>query len=547
MQPIVDIRPDHLRLVRDILRQHVPLAEVWAFGSRAKWLARDTSDLDLCIRDAASLSFEQMGLLREAFEESNLPYKVDVVDWATISASFRKVVERDKVVIQKGSVAGEWEESVLGELIEAGDAHLQTGPFGTALKAAEYSAEGVPLISVGEVRQGYFEVSDKTPRVSEETTKRLPKFILEIGDIVFGRKGGIDRNAFVHPQQRGWFLGSDGIRLRLSEKFSSLFFSYQMRSPATRTWLLQNCEGTTMPSLNQQILGRVPIVIPPLSEQKTIAHILGTLDDKIELNRRMNATLEAMARTLFQSWFVDFDPVRAKLDGRQPAGLDAATAALFPSHFQDSPLGPIPQGWEVGSILRQADLLSGGTPKTDVSAYWDGNILWASAKDVSQCGEAFLVSTERTITKLGVGKSSTKIIPALVTVIVARGATTGRLTMFGESMAMNQTCYGLKSKVDAPYSLYCHARYFIDRLVQGGHGSIFDTITTSTFDATDVLLAPDDVLQAFNRQVTPLFKQILANIHQSRTLAALRDALLPKLLSGEISITDTENLVEVVS
>lgn len=219
--------------------------------------------------------------------------------------------------------------------------------------------------------------------------------------------------------------------------------------------------------------------------------------------------------------------------------LSPATAALFPEHFQDSPLGHIPKGWDTGSILRQADLLSGGTPKTDVPAYWNGDVPWASAKDVSQCGEAFLVSTERTITKQGVEESSTKIIPANATVVVARGATTGRLTMFGHAMAMNQTCYGLRSKVGAPFALYCNARHFIERLVQGGHGSIFDTITTSTFEATDVLLAPKEVLLAFDKQVTPLFQQVHANLHQSRTLSTLRDTLLPKLLSGELSVEQT--------
>jgi type I restriction enzyme, S subunit len=307
------------------------------------------------------------------------------------------------------------------------------------------------------------------------------------------------------------------------------------------------------------------ITLPPLAEQKAIAAVLGAMDDKIELNRRMNATLEAMARALFQSWFIDFDPVRANLDRNQPSpqpsptgrgskeldpalppsplgrragdegrfALDPATAALFPDSFQDSTLGHIPKGWETGSILRQADLLSGGTPKTDVPAYWNGDVPWASAKDVSQCGEAFLVSTERTITKQGVEESSTKIIPANATVVVARGATTGRLTMFGHAMAMNQTCYGLRSKVGAPFALYCNTRHFIERLVQGGHGSIFDTITTSTFEATEVLLAPKEVLLAFDKQVTPLFQQVHANLHQSHTLATLRDTLLPKLLSGE--------------
>ena len=318
--------------------------------------------------------------------------------------------------------------------------------------------------------------------------------------------------------------------VRGNHRADTRFLSYALSQTDINGYLT----GSTMPKLTQGNLNRIPVIAPPLAKQKTIASVLGALDDKIELNRRMNATLEAMARALFQSWFVDFDPVRAKLDRHQPDGLDPATAALFPATFQDSTLGNVPKGWSTGSILRQADLLSGGTPKTDVAAYWNGDLPWASAKDVSQCGEAFLVSTERTITKLGVDESSTKIIPELATVVVARGATTGRLTMFAHAMAMNQTCYGLRSKVDAPFALYCHARHFIERLVQGGHGSIFDTITTSTFEATDVLLAPKEVLRGFDKRVAPLFKQVQANIHQSRNLAALRDTLLPKLLTGEL-------------
>ena len=313
----------------------------------------------------------------------------------------------------------------------------------------------------------------------------------------------------------------------------------------SRTQLKSLATGAAQQNLSGALIKSLLYPFPPLAEQKAIAAVLGALDDKIELNRRMNATLEAMARALFQSWLVDFDPVRAKLDGRPPAALDPATAALFPDSFQDSTLGHIPKGWETGSILRQAGLLSGGTPKTDIPAYWNGDVPWASAKDVSQCGEAFLVSTERTITKQGVEESSTKIIPANATVVVARGATTGRLTMFGHAMAMNQTCYALRSKVGAPFALYCNARHFIERLVQGGHGSIFDTITTSTFEATDVLLAPKEVLLAFDKQVTPLFQQVHANLYQSRTLATLRDTLLPKLLSGELSVAGFEKEVSV--
>jgi type I restriction enzyme S subunit len=337
---------------------------------------------------------------------------------------------------------------------------------------------------------------------------------------------------FLHNQRLGKVLIKNGVELDKG------FLFYLLRTAEYRHEVLASATGTTVKHTSPGRILAHKARIPPLAQQKAIAGVLGALDDKIELNRRMNATLEAMARALFQSWFVDFEPVRAKLDGRQPTGMDRATADLFPDSFEESALGDIPKGWETGSILRQADLISGGTPKTDVAAYWNGDVPWASAKDVSQCGEAFLVSTERTITKLGTEESSTKIIPEFATVVVARGATTGRLTMFGHSMAMNQTCYGLRSKFDAPFSLYCSARNFIDRIVQGGHGSIFDTITTSTFEATKVLLAPTELLRAFDRQVTPLFKQVHANLYQSRTLATLRDTLLPKLLSGDIRTTN---------
>jgi type I restriction enzyme S subunit len=309
----------------------------------------------------------------------------------------------------------------------------------------------------------------------------------------------------------------------------------QLRSLATGA-AQQNLSGALMKSL------RLPL--PPLPEQKRIAHILGTLDDKIELNRRMNATLEAMSRAIFKSWFVDFDPVRQKAAGKQPVGMDAKTAALFPDSFEDSEIGEVPKGWRVGSILEQASLLSGGTPKTDEQAYWGGSVPWASAKDVSQCGEVFLAATERTITQLGVDRSATKIIPANTTVVVSRGATTGRLAMFAHDMAMNQTCYGLHSRLNAPYSLYCNVRSFIDRMVSAAHGSVFDTITTSTFETTPVLLVPQRNLAVFEAVVADLFGQVRINIHQSRTLAALRDTLLPKLLSGELRIPKAEQTIE---
>jgi type I restriction enzyme S subunit len=154
------------------------------------------------------------------------------------------------------------------------------------------------------------------------------------------------------------------------------FLRYALVAPDMQAHLLALASaGATRNALTKGMMESLEIKAPSVPEQKAIAAVLGTLDDKIELNRRMNATLEPMARALFQSWFADFDPVRAKAEGRTPAGLDEPTAAPFPAQFQDSELGPIPQGWEVGSILNQASLLSGGTPKTSVAEYWVAKLL----------------------------------------------------------------------------------------------------------------------------------------------------------------------------
>jgi type I restriction enzyme, S subunit len=437
-------------------------------------------------------------------------------------------------------MAGEWKTALLAELCE----QIADCPHSTPL----WTDNGVIVLRNQNIRDGRLDLS--TPSYTDEPhfEQRSRRARLRAGDLVLTREAPMGEVCMI-PERLRCCLGQRMVMLRPDpKKCDSRFLLYSIQSEAVQHEIKVN-EGTgsTVSNLRIPLLEALPIPYPPLPEQEAIAAALGALDDQIELNRRMNATLEAMARALFQSWFVDFDPVRAKLDGRQPHGLDPATADLFPSSFEDSLLGHIPTGWETGSILRQADLMSGGTPKTDVPAYWNGDVPWASAKDVSQCGEAFLISTERTITEQGVQESSTKIIPTNATVVVARGATTGRLTMFGHPMAMNQTCYGLRSRIGAPFALYCHARDVIERLVQGGHGSIFDTITTSTFEATDVLLAPKELLLTFDQHVTPLFEQIRANLHQSRTLVTLRDTLLPKLLSGELSVRSASHTVDAAA
>ena len=161
---------------------------------------------------------------------------------------------------------------------------IKTGPFGTLLKASEYSAgDGVPVISVGEIRQGFLQISDHTPRVSKVVTRRLPQYVLKTGDIVFGRKGGVDRSALIRPSQNGWFLGSDGISIRPSQDIYDEYLGVQFQSARVQGWLVQNAIGTTMPSLNQTILRNVVIPLPPTkAEQEAIAEALSDADTLIE-------------------------------------------------------------------------------------------------------------------------------------------------------------------------------------------------------------------------------------------------------------------------
>lgn len=297
--------------------------------------------------------------------------------------------------------------------------------------------------------------------------------------------------------------------------------------------------GSAQPLMTQGGLKVVRTKAPPLAEQKAIAAVLGALDDKIELNRRMNATLEAMARALFQSWFVDFDPVRAKLDGRPPAALDPATAALFPEHLEDSALGSIPKGWEVCSLANKIELLSGGTPKTSEPDYWDGEIPWYSVKDAPSETDVWVIQTEKQVTKLGIENSAAQVLPEGTTIISARG-TVGKLALVGTPMAMNQSCYGVRGvKGYADYFTYFALRQATADLQQRTHGTVFDTITRQTFETLDCIFPPATLTQAFDRAVAWLLAQIRTNLHQSRTLATLRDTLLPKLLSGELSVEQT--------
>ncbi len=256
------------------------------------------------------------------------------------------------------SVPDGWESTTLGEIVRRGRGHIQTGPFGSQLHASDYVPHGVPSImpvNIGDNRI----VEDGIARITEDDANRLARHRVQVGDIIFSRRGDVERRALIRQEQEGWLCGTGCLKVRLGrDVMDPLFTSYYLGHPHVRAWIVQHAVGATMPNLNTGIMERIPFLLPPLREQQAIACILGTLDDKIELNRRRNRTLEAMARAIFQSWFVDFDPVKAKAAVRREhrkwtdeqvsratcPKLKPGLAALFLDRFEDSPLGEIPKG-----------------------------------------------------------------------------------------------------------------------------------------------------------------------------------------------------------
>jgi type I restriction enzyme S subunit len=291
-------------------------------------------------------------------------------------------------------------------------------------------------------------------------------------------------------------------------------------------------------------MSALPFLLPPYCEQVAIAEILGTLDDKIELNRRMNETLEAMARAIFKSWFIDFDPVRAKAGGRQPFGMDAETAALFPNSSQDSPLGRIPKGWKAGAIGDFVTAVGGSTPSTKKAKFWDGSIHFATPKDMSSLQSPILIERERRITEAGSEHISSGLLPK-GTVLLSSRAPIGYLALTEIPVAVNQRIIAMICEKELPSLYVLHwVKENMETIVANANGTPFLEISKASFRPILTLVPPSPVLEGFTKAIEPLHRSMVSSARGSKTLAAIRDALLPKLISGEVRVVRPEKLAE---
>jgi type I restriction enzyme S subunit len=297
--------------------------------------------------------------------------------------------------------------------------------------------------------------------------------------------------------------------------------------------------GSAQPSLNRNFIHPIEVKVPPVPEQRTIAAILGAIDDKIELNRKMSATLEAMARTLFKSWFVDFDPVHAKAEGRDP-GLPAEIAALFSDSFEDSEYGAIPKGWKIQRIAELGAVTTGKTPSTLVAENFTGPYPFITIPDLD--GRMFIDNTSRTLSERGANAIKGSRLPAGA-VMMSCIATVGCCGITERASFTNQqinavTCNS-STKPEFLYWTFKDLRQEIENA--GGGGSVYTNVSKSRF-ANIPLLVPPLALQSIF--ASPWFKRMKCCVRENETLKQLLDSLLPKLISGELRVTDAERILE---
>lgn len=389
-----------------------------------------------------------------------------------------------------------WTETELGQIAE-----VQTGPFGSQLKNEQYITGGTPVITVEHLKD--FKIIDfNYPSVTDEDKKRLSKYLLKAGDIIFTRVGSVDLSAFVKPSQDGWMFSSRMLRVRPEKAVDARFLSYFFQQPKFREYILNISVGATMPSINTGILKGIPISYPPLSEQKSIAGVLRSLDDKIDLLHRQNGTLEAMAKTLFRQWFVE----EAK------------------------------EEWEEVILDDVVTIKGGTTPSTTESQFWNGTIHWTSPRDLSKHTAVYLFDTERKITEKGLEKIGSGLLP-LGTVLLSSRAPIGYLAITQIPVAINQGYIAIVcDKIVSNYFMYLWCKQNMDIIEGSGNGSVFQEISKSVFKQLSISKPPKGILNDFDQLVTPIFEKIKTNQTQIRTLTTLRDTLLPKLMSGEVRV-----------
>jgi len=443
----------------------------------------------------------------------------------------------------------EWIQTTLGEALNVGGGRIQTGPFGSQLHASDYVRDGIAVIMPVNITNNRVSTAN-IARINQSDANRLSRHIVKKGDIVYSRRGDVTRKALITASEAGMFCGTGCLLVRPGRGIDPRFLTYHLSTPENQEWIIRHAIGATMPNLNTGILAGIPLNVPGLATQKSIAHILGTLDDQIELNRQMNTTLEAMAQTLFKSWFVDFDPVidkalaagnpipeplHARAEARKVLGdqrkpLPAAIQHQFPDRFVlTEELGWVPAGWEVSAVGAEFDVTMGQSPPGNTyNEEGEGVPFFQGRTDFG-----FRYPSNRiycTAPKRMASKGDT---------LVSVRAPVGDVNMAAESCCIGRGVSASRHKSGSRSFTYYAMQQLREHFkVYESEGTVFGSINQRNFNALPQLSVPAELIGTFEVKVNGFDEKIDINSQAASSLIKLRDTLLPKLLSGELRILE---------
>ncbi len=535
------LSPRHRETLEALLREHLPGIEVWAYGSRVNGESHDGSDLDLVLR-APGLQEVPIGPLidfTEALHDSTLPFLVEARDWTRLPERFHKEIERGYVVIQNSAseddadALSDWCEVTLGEIAE-----IVGGSTPSTKDLDNFNGE-IPWLTpkdLSGIHDRY--ISRGSRNLSQKGLDSCSAKLVPANTVLLSTRAPIGYVAIAANP----ISTNQGFRnLVTSEDTCSEFIYYWLKNN-TET-LERYASGSTFREISGSSLKKIRLRLPPFSQQRAIAHILGTLDDKIELNRRMNETLEAMARALFKSWFVDFDPVRAKMQGRwRPGeslpGLPAHLYDLFPDRLVDSELGDMPEGWEVKELNECMHLTMGQSPP--------GNTYNDNGKGLpffqGRTDFGFRYPTNRKYCT-----APTRIAECDDTLVSVR-APVGDINMAWEKCCAGRGVAVLRHRSGARSFTYYSAWAIQQELRQYEHsGTVFGAINKKQFEGLSIVEPTPEILTRFESQVGPIDDCIRKNVYENRTLVNIRDLLLPNLMSGEVRLREAPKTIEAVA
>ena len=404
---------------------------------------------------------------------------------------------------------------------------------------------GIPLIATNCITNGaLYPTYDTTRFVSRNTYETWFRGHPEPGDILFVCKGSPGRTNWVPNPGEGW-IAQDMVAVRANpDRVYPKYLFAALRSSAVQSQIDNMHVGTMIPHFKKGDFSKLRIPLPGPAEQEFIGDFYFAFSERIAILREINATLDAIAQALFKSWFVDYDPVRAKQEGRTPEGMDEAAASLFPDGFEESAQGLVPRGWKVCAVGDAVDCVGGGTPDTKNVDFWvPGEHAWTTPKDLSGLQSPILLQTERMLSNSGLAKVSSGLLPA-GTLLMSSRAPIGYLAIAQMPVAVNQGYIAMPpgGKLPPQYMLFW-CRHNMDTIKSHANGSTFMEISKKAFRPLPALVPKAEVLAEFLRIVEPVFARVVENERQIQTLATLRDTLLPRLISGQLRLPKAEALV----